>query len=42
MILSDFLSRKKIDDSNPCEIIPIFFNMRDVLREKYYNFRYMD
>ena len=23
MILSDFLSRQKIDDSNPCEIIPI-------------------
>ena len=37
MILSDFLSRQKIDDSNPCEIIPISFNMREVLQEKYYN-----
>ena len=27
MILSDFLSRQKNDDSNPHEIIPISFNM---------------
>ena len=27
MILSDFLSRQKHDDSNPHEIIPISFNM---------------
>ena len=27
MILSDFLSRQKHDDSNPHEIIPILFNM---------------
>ena len=26
MILSDFLSRQKHDDSNPLEIIPILFN----------------
>ena len=38
MILSDFLSGQKIDDSNLCEIIPIAFNMRDVLHERYYNF----
>ena len=37
MILSDFLSRQKIDDSNPCEIILISFNMREILQEKYYN-----
>ena len=37
MILSDFLSRQKIDDSNPHEIILISFNMREVLQEKYYN-----
>ena len=37
MILSDFLSRQKIDDSNPNEIILISFNMRDVLQEKYHN-----
>ena len=28
MILSDFLSRQKVNDSNPCEIIPISFNLR--------------
>ena len=31
MILSDFLSRQKIDDSNPHEIILILFSMRNVL-----------
>ena len=46
MILSDFLSRQKIDNSNPCEIIPISFNIRAVLQDKYYslegeNERYM-
>ena len=28
MILSDFLSRQKHDDNNPCEILPISFNMQ--------------
>ena len=37
MILSDFLSRQKVDDSNHHEIIPISFNMREVLQERYYN-----
>ena len=37
MILSDFLSRQKIDDSNPHEIILISFSMREVLQERYYN-----
>ena len=41
MILSDFLSRQKIDDSNPHEIILILFNIRDILQEKYYNFSSM-
>ena len=46
MILSDFLSRQKIDDINPCEIIPISFNIRAALQDKYYslegeNDRYM-
>ena len=36
MILSDFLSRQRVDDSNPHEIIPILFNMRDVSQERYY------
>ena len=36
MILSDFLSRQKVDDSNPHEIIPIsFFYMRDILQDGY-------
>ena len=37
MKLSDFLSRQKHDDSNPHEIIPILFNMHNLLHEKYYN-----
>ena len=37
MILSDFLSRQKHDDSNPHEIIPILFNMQNVLQFRYYN-----
>ena len=37
MILSDFLSRQDVDDSNPHEIIPISFNLRTVLQDKYYN-----
>ena len=37
MILSDFLSRQKHNDSNPHEIIPISFNMHNILHEKYYN-----
>ena len=37
MILSDFLLRQNVDDSNPCDIIPISFNLRTVLQDKYYN-----
>ena len=36
MVLSDFLSRQKTDDSNPHEIIPISFILRRVLYKKYY------
>ena len=36
MVLSDFLSRQKTDDSNPHEIIPISFSLRRVLHENYY------
>ena len=36
MVLSDFVSRQKTDDSNPHEIIPISFNLRGVLHENYY------
>ena len=37
MILSDFLSRQRVVDSDPHEIIPISFSMRNVLQERYYN-----
>ena len=37
MVLSDFLSRPNYDISNPHEIIPISFNMYQVLQDKYYN-----
>ena len=37
MILSDFLSRQRIDRSNPYEIIPISFDMKAILQDKYYN-----
>ena len=39
MILSDFLSRQKNDDSNPHEVIPISFKIRNVLLDRYYNIR---
>ena len=35
MILSEFLSSQKHDDSNPYEIIPISFDMQNVLHSKY-------
>ena len=37
MILSDFLSRQIEDDSNLHEIIPISFNIREILQENYHN-----
>ena len=37
MILSDFLSRQDLGDKDTREIIPISFNMRSVLQDKYYN-----
>ena len=37
MILSDVLLRQRVNDSNPHEIIPISFNIRDVLQDRYYN-----
>ena len=37
MILSNFLSRQKHNDSNPHEIIPILFNLQNVLHARYYN-----
>ena len=37
MILNDFLSRQDPGDEDTKEIIPISFNMRSVLQDKYYN-----
>ena len=36
MILGDFLSQQKNDDSNPNEIIPISFDMYQVLEDNFY------
>ena len=36
MILYNFLSRQIEDDSNPHEIIPISFNIREILQENYH------
>ena len=36
MILNDFLSRQEIDKSNPHEIIPISFDMKTILNDRYY------
>ena len=38
MIISNYLSRQKHDDSNTHEIIPVLFNMQSVLQSRYYNF----
>ena len=37
MILSDFLSRQKNNDSNLHEAIPFSFNMQSILYDRYYN-----
>ena len=37
MVFSDYLSRQNNDNSNPHEIIPISFNMYQVLHEKHYD-----
>ena len=37
MMLSDFLPRQRVDRNNPHEIIPISFDMRAILEEKYYS-----
>ena len=37
MILSDFLSRQRTDNSNQYEIIPISFDMQAILKDRYYN-----
>ena len=37
MILSDFLSRQETERSDPLEIIPISFDMKAILNDRYYN-----
>ena len=37
MILSDFLSKQDPCDEDPREIIPISFNMKSILQNRYYN-----
>ena len=37
MVLSNFLSRQLGDDSDPHEIIPISFNIKEILKENYQN-----
>ena len=36
MILSDFLSRQKMDESNPHEIIPISFTLKSLVGNQFY------
>ena len=38
MVLSNFLLRQQGDDSDPHEIIPISFNIREILKQNYYNY----
>ena len=42
MILSDFLSRQKHNNSDPREVIPISFNMYNALYETYYRIELQD
>ena len=37
MILSDFLLRQRVDRGNPHEVIPVSFDMKAILKDKYYN-----
>ena len=42
MVLSDFLSRQKTDDSNPHEIIPISFTLKSLASNHFYQFNNMN
>ena len=41
MVLSDFLSRQKTDNSNPHEIIPISLSLKSLSCEHFYQFNSM-
>ena len=36
MIFSDFLPRLRHDTNDPHEIIPLSFNLQDIIQNKYY------
>ena len=38
MVLSDFLSRQQGDENDPQHIIPIAFNMKEILKPNYHNY----
>ena len=38
MVLSNFLSRQQGDNSDPHQIIPISFNMKEILKQNYQNY----
>ena len=38
MVLSDFMSKQQGDNSDPHHIIPISFNMKEILRKNYQNY----
>ena len=40
MVLSDFLSRQKTDNSNPHELIPISFTLKSLSHEHFYQFNH--
>ena len=42
MVLSDFLSRQKTDDSNPHEIIPISFTLKSLASNHFYQINSMN
>ena len=42
MVLSDFLSRQKMEDSNPHEIIPISFTLKSLASNHFYQFNSMN
>ena len=37
MVLSNFLSRQKMDDSNPHKLIPISFSLRDQVSDYFFH-----
>ena len=41
MVLCDFLSRQKTDDSNPDKLIPLSFTLKSLSHEHFYQFNHM-